>query len=318
MSTLLSMINESSQDRCATAGAIPVAHQRAMHQENKAAPRHRCAAKAALGAMLFASLVTGLAAQKKEAVAERGWTLVWRDEFNEPNSSPPEAGKWDFVTGGNGFGNRELEYYTARPANAHQRDGKLEIVANRESFTGADGVTREFTSARLKTSGKFSQAYGRFEARLKLPIGQGLWPAFWLLGDDISKVGWPGCGEIDIMELVGSAPSTILGTIHGPGYSGDKGPSTKFTLPRGKRFSDGFHVFAVEWEPGVIRFYVDRTLYVTRTPADLPPGTRWVFDKPFFIILNVAVGGNLPGPPDASTRFPQTMFVDYVRVYSRP
>ena len=287
-----------------------------MQQKNEAVVRRGWAAT--LAAILLALFVTGSAAQKKEAAANRGWKLVWSDEFNGPDGSPPDASKWEFVTGGNGFGNRELEYYTARLVNAHQRRGKLTIVASRESFTGSDGVTREFTSARLKTSGKFSQAYGRFEARLKLPIGQGLWPAFWLLGDDISKVGWPACGEIDIMELVGSAPSTILGTIHGPGYSGDKGPSTKFTLPGGKRFSDGFHVFAVEWEPGVIRFYVDRTLYVTRTPADLPAGTRWVFDKPFFIILNVAVGGNLPGPPDASARFPQTMLVDYVRVYSRP
>ena len=271
------------------------------------------------GAVLFALFVTGAFAQKKETSANRrDWELIWSDEFDGPNGSLPDAGKWSFVTGGNGFGNRELEYYTARAENAHQQDGKLVITAKSESFTGPDGVTREFTSARLKTQGKFSQRYGRFEARLKLPVGQGLWPAFWLLGDDISQVRWPACGEIDIMELVGSAPSTVLGTIHGPGYSGDKGPSTKFTLPGGKHFSDDFHTFAVEWEPNVIRFYVDDTLYVTRTPADLPAETRWVFDKPFFVILNVAVGGNLPGPPDSSTKFPQTMLVDYVRVYSRP
>ena len=272
-----------------------------------------------LGAVLLAFLVPSTSAQKKETSANhRGWQLVWSDEFNGSNGSLPDASKWSFVTGGNGFGNRELEYYTARTENAHQHDGSLVITAKRESFTGPDGVTREFTSARLKTAGQFSQTYGRFEARLKLPKGQGLWPAFWLLGDDISQAGWPACGEIDIMELVGSAPSTILGTIHGPGYSGGQGPSTKFTLPSGKRFSDDFHIFAVEWEPMVIRFYVDDTLYVTRTPADLPPGTRWVFDKPFFVILNVAVGGNLPGPPDSSTRFPQTMLVDYVRVFARP
>jgi beta-glucanase (GH16 family) len=245
------------------------------------------------------------------------WKLVWSDEFNASDGSLPDAGKWTFATGGNGWGNHELEYYTERAANAHQQNGNLVITAARESFTGSDGVTREFTSARLKTSGKFSQTYGRFEARMKLPSGQGLWPAFWLLGDDISQVGWPKCGEIDIMELVGSAPSTVLGTIHGPGYSGKAGPSSKYTLPNG-RFSDGFHVFAVEWEPDVIRFFVDDTLYATRTPADLPAGARWVFDKPFFIILNVAVGGDLPGPPDSTTVFPQTMLVDYVRVYSRP
>jgi beta-glucanase (GH16 family) len=247
-----------------------------------------------------------------------GWTLTWSDEFNGANGSLPDASKWTLVTGGNGFGNRELQYYTDRAENAHQQDGNLVMIAKREPFTGPDGVAREFTSARLKTSGKFSQKFGRFEARLKLPTGQGLWPAFWLLGDNISQVGWPACGEIDIMELVGSSPSTILGTIHGPGYSGDKGPSTKFTLPGGRRFDDDFHVFAVEWEPNAVRFYVDDILYVTRAAADLPPGTRWVFDKPFFIILNVAVGGNLPGAPDSSTRFPQTMLVDYVRVYARP
>ena len=279
---------------------------------------HRLSRTAALAAVLLVFSGATASGQKQQPLAERpGWKLTWHDEFDGANGSLPDAGKWSFVTGGNGFGNRELEYYTARAVNAHQQDGNLVITAQRESFAGPDGVTREFTSARLKTQGKFSQAYGRFEARLKLPIGQGLWPAFWLLGDDISQVRWPACGEIDIMELVGSAPSTMLGTIHGPGYSGDKGPSTKFTLPGGKRFSDDFHVFAVEWEPNAIRFYVDDTLYVTRTPADIPAGTHWAFDKPFFVILNVAVGGNLPGSPDSSTQFPQMMLVDYVRVYAR-
>jgi beta-glucanase (GH16 family) len=246
-----------------------------------------------------------------------GWKLVWSDEFEGKDGSLPEASKWTAVTGGGGWGNRELEYYTARPANAHQQSGKLIITAVKESYTGPDGVARDFTSARLKTAGKFSQAYGRFEARLKLPAGRGLWPAFWLLGGDIAQVGWPKCGEIDIMELVGSAPSTMLGTIHGPGYSGDAGLSSKYTLAGGKRFTDDFHIFAVEWEPGVIRFYADDVVYATRTPADLPAGSRWVFDKPFFILLNVAVGGNLPGPPDGATTFPQNMEIDYVRVYAR-
>jgi beta-glucanase (GH16 family) len=249
---------------------------------------------------------------------QRVWKLVWHDEFDGESGALPEHAKWTLVTGGSGWGNRELQYYTAREANAHQQRGNLIITANRELYTGPDGVTRDFTSARLKTAGKFSQAYGRFEARMKLPIGQGLWPAFWLLGDDIPQVGWPKCGEIDIMELVGSAPSTILGTIHGLGYSGNDGIGSKYTLPNGRRFSDGFHVFAAEWEPSVIRFYVDDTLYATRTPADLPAGTRWVFDKPFFLILNVAVGGDLPGPPNSTTVFPQTMVVDYIRVYARP
>jgi beta-glucanase (GH16 family) len=249
---------------------------------------------------------------------QRVWKLVWHDEFDGRDGALPENAKWTLMTGGGGWGNRELEYYTAREANAHQQSGNLIITANRELYTGPDGVTRDFTSARLKTVGKFSRTYGRFEARMKLPIGQGLWPAFWMLGDAISQVGWPNCGEIDIMEQVGSAPSTILGTIHGPGYSGKAGISSKYTLPNGGLFSDGFHVFAAEWEPSVIRFYVDDTLYASRTPADLPAGTRWVFDKPFFIIMNVAVGGNLPGTPNSATIFPQTMVVDYVRVYARP
>ena len=270
-------------------------------------------------AFLVVGCSIALAAQTANipAASRDGWKLIWSDEFNGANGSLPDSNKWGFATGGNGWGNRELEYYTARAENAQLHGGYLIISANRETFTGSDGVRREFTSARLKTAGKFSQTYGRFEARLKLPVGQGIWPAFWLLGDDLPQVGWPKRGEIDIMELVGSDPSTVLGTIHGPDYSGDKGISTRFSLPKGKRFSDDFHLFAVEWEPNVIRFYVDETLYAKRTPTDLPAGAKWVFDHPFFIILNVAVGGNLPGPPDSSTRFPQTMIVDYVRVYVR-
>ncbi|HET9409894.1 MAG TPA: glycoside hydrolase family 16 protein [Candidatus Sulfotelmatobacter sp.] len=245
------------------------------------------------------------------------WQLTWSDEFDGANGSLPDASKWTQVTGGGGWGNRELEYYTARAENAHQEFGNLVITAARETYAGPDGVTRDFTSARLKTAGKFSQTYGRFEARIKLPAGRGLWPAFWLLGEDIAQAGWPACGEIDIMELVGSAPDTILGTIHGPGYSGSAGVSSKYTLSGRKSFSDEFHIFAVDWAPNIVRFYADDVLYATRTPTDLPPGSRWVFDKPFFIIINVAVGGNLPGPPDDTTVFPQTMRVDYVRVFKR-
>lgn len=251
-----------------------------------------------------------------EAVPSR-WQLTWSDEFDGANGSLPDASKWTPETGGGGWGNRELQYYTARAGNAHQESGDLVITANSETYTGPDGVTRNFTSARLKTAGKFSQTYGRFEARIKLPTGRGLWPAFWLLGDDRAQAGWPACGEIDIVELVGSAPATILGTIHGPGYSGSAGISTKYTLASGKSFTDDFHIFAVEWAPNIIRFYTDDVLYATRNPTDLPAGSHWVFDKPFYIILNVAVGGNLPGPPDGTTVLPQTMLVDYVRVFKR-
>jgi beta-glucanase (GH16 family) len=245
------------------------------------------------------------------------WSMVWSDEFNGPNGSAVDSSKWSFDIGGNGWGNNELETYTSRTANADLEGGRLAIKTLKETFTGPDNITRNYTSARLLTKNKFSQAYGRFEARIRIPYGQGIWPAFWMLGDNIDTAGWPNCGEIDIMENIGKEPSIVHGTFHGPGYSGGKGVSAAHTLPGGKKFSDDFHTFAVEWEPNVIRFYVDGLLYKTRTPADLPAGTSWVFDRPFFIILNVAVGGGWPGNPDATTVFPQRMLVDYVRVYQR-
>jgi len=245
------------------------------------------------------------------------WSLAWSDEFNGPNGSAPDSSKWSFDIGGNGWGNNELETYTNRLVNADLEGGSLVIKALKESFTGTDGISRNYTSARLLTRNKFTQTFGRFEARIKLPFGQGIWPAFWMLGDNIGTAGWPNCGEVDVMENIGREPSIVHGTFHGPGYSGAGGVSASYTLTNGKKFSDDFHTFAVEWEPNVMRFYVDGLLYKTRTPADLPAGTTWVFDHPFFIILNVAVGGTWPGNPDATTVFPQTMQVDYVRVYQR-
>jgi beta-glucanase (GH16 family) len=245
------------------------------------------------------------------------WKMVWSDEFNGPNGSPVDSSKWVSETGGGGWGNNELEYYTNRLENAFQQDGNLVIKVLQEKYMGPGDASRNYTSARLKTKGKFSQAYGRFEARIKIPRGQGIWPAFWMLGDDIDKPGWPDCGEIDIMENIGKEPSLVHGTIHGPGYSGTNSIGAPYELPGDRRFADDFHVFAVEWEPDVIRFYVDDHLYETRTPADLPKGTKWVYDHPFFVLLNVAVGGDWPGNPDGTTVFPQTMLVDYVRVYAR-
>jgi len=244
------------------------------------------------------------------------WVLTWSDEFNGPDGSTPDPSKWIPESGGSGWGNNELQYYTPRLQNVRQEKGNLVIEATKEKFAEPDGVQRNYTSARLKTQGRFSQRYGRFEARIQIPSGQGVWPAFWMLGDDFSTVGWPACGEIDVMENVGSEPATIHGSLHGPGYSDVKPLTTAYALPRG-HFTDGFHVFAVAWEPRVIRFYVDGKLYATKTPADIPAGQRWVYDHPFFIILNLAVGGNMPGSPDDSTVFPQRMLVDYVRVYSR-
>ena len=270
--------------------------------------------------LLLGCLLSGMHRQpgrqgSSTAKSNRNWVLTWSDEFSAANGSAPDATKWVAESGGNGWGNEELEYYTARRKNVRQENGNLVIHAEKEEFTGSDGVRRKYTSARLKTQGRFAQKYGRFEARIRIPQGQGVWPAFWLLGDDFSTADWPACGEIDVMENRGVEKSTVHAAIHGPGYSSGKAISSGYTLRKG-RFSDGFHVFAVEWEPREMRFYVDDRLYATRTPADLPAGAPWVFDHPFFVVLNLAVGGKFPGSPDDSTVFPQRMLVDYVRVYS--
>jgi beta-glucanase (GH16 family) len=244
------------------------------------------------------------------------YVLTWSDEFSGANGSLPDSSKWVMETGGNGWGNNELETYTNRTQNAHIQDGNLVITALQETYTGSDGITRNYTSARIKTAGMLEQKYGRFEARIQIPQGQGMWPAFWMLGNNIGTVGWPTCGEIDIMENIGKESDKVHGSMHGPGYSGGNSLTAADTLASGK-FADDFHLFAVEWEPNVVRFYVDSTLYETRTPADMPSGATWVFDHPFFIILNVAVGGDWPGPPDNTTVFPQNMLVDYVRVYTK-
>lgn len=247
----------------------------------------------------------------------KGWALTWSDEFNGPNGSAPDPAKWKFDVGGDGWGNGELEYYTQRPQNVFVENGHLVIRAIREDFTGPDGVTRHYTSARLKTLGIFAQAYGRFEARIKIPYGQGVWPAFWLLGNDLGKTPWPGSGEIDIMENIGREPSLIHGSMHGPGYSGVEGLTARYALPGEQPFYEEFHMYAIEWEPKAVHFYVDSTLYATFTPGSLAPENRWVFDHPFFILLNVAIGGDWPGAPDESTSFPQDMLVDFVRVYKK-
>jgi beta-glucanase (GH16 family) len=245
-------------------------------------------------------------------------TLVWSDEFNGPDGSGPDPAKWHLITGGSGFGNNELEYYTSRAANIHQEKGNLVITARKEEYVGADGVAGHYTSARIETKGRFEQKFGRIEARMKLPDGQGIWPAFWMLGSDFDAVGWPVCGEIDIVEKVGFEPSAVHGTLHGPGYSGGEPLTGTFTLPGNARISDDFHLYAMEWTPREIRFYVDGVLYETQTVKSIPSTKHWAFDHPFFLLLNVAVGGYWPGNPDATTQFPVSMLVDYVRVYSLP
>jgi beta-glucanase (GH16 family) len=233
-----------------------------------------------------------------------GYTLVWNDEFNGADGTPPDPSKWAHETGGNNA-NQELEYYSDSIDNSQQRGGNLVITAT----TDGQG---NYTSARINTAGQFTQTYGRFEARAQLPFGQGIWPAFWMLGNNIGDVGWPACGEIDIMETIGTDVGENHGSLHSPGWD----PSAVTSLPGGAQYSDGFHVFAMEWDPGEIRFYVDGVLYETQDQSGAPGGA-WVYDHPFFIIINVAVGGNWPGSPDSTTVFPQKLLVDYVRVYKK-
>jgi beta-glucanase (GH16 family) len=175
----------------------------------------------------------------------------------------------------------------------------------------------------MLTKGKWSWAYGRMEARIKIPRGQGIWPAFWMLGANIDSAHWPTCGEIDIMENIGktSDQGTDHGTIHGPqgggDYNGGSGVGGSYTLPGGAALADAFHIYAIEWTPNQIKWFLDSTQFFTATPASLPGGSTWVFTQPQFFILNVAVGGNWPGFPDGTTVFPQQMIVDYVRVYQQ-
>jgi beta-glucanase (GH16 family) len=259
-----------------------------------------------------------IACDPKRPQSRSGWTLVWSDEFSAPDGSLPDPKKWTYDIGGKGWGNEELEYYTKRKENARIENGNLVITALKETYTGSDGLTREYTSARLKTPGLFAQTYGRFEARIKIPEGQGMWPAFWMLGEDIASAGWPKCGEIDIMENIGKEPCTVHGSLHGPSTVRPTSDLTSiFSLPAGQNFAGDFHLYAIEWEPDIVRFYVDSNLYATFNSSRWPAGGKWVFDHPFFIILNLAVGGNWPGSPDESTKFPQSMLVDYVRVYTK-
>jgi len=238
--------------------------------------------------------------------AKAGWQIVWHDEFED---AALDEASWTFDIGGHGWGNNELQVYTKRNENVRVENGQLIIEARREDF-----LDREYTSARLKTQGLKAWQYGRIEARIRIPRGQGIWPAFWMLGNDILTHPWPDCGEIDIMENIGKEPAIVHGTVHGPGYSGANGVGGPHELGKGA-FADDFHVYAIEWDTAEIRWFVDDNTYVTVTPKDLPG--RWVYDHPFFIILNVAVGGNWPGLPDGTTVFPQVMSVDYVRVYQR-
>lgn len=245
-----------------------------------------------------------------------GWVEVWRDDFDGPALAAPDASRWNVEVNELGY-NGELNYNTGERKNSFlDGSGNLVIRALREQYIDANGVqsSQPYTSARLNTRGKLAQAYGKFEARIRLPPGgRGIWPAFWMLGDDIDTAGWPDCGEVDILEWRGSTPSSIISSLHGPRYSGGDSYNDRYDLPRGS-YGD-FHVFTFEWTPDAVRWLVDGDPFFVKTAAALERRTHdWVYDHPFFVILNLAIGGIFDGAPDASTVFPQQMLVDYVSV----
>lgn len=261
---------------------------------------------------LLAALFLGLLTAAARAGDPAGWQLVWQDEFE---GHALNAAKWEFEVNAQGGGNNELQYYLTN--NARVDGGVLTIEARRERYTGPEG-SRSYTSSRLRTRGQGDWKFGRFEVRARLPSGQGLWPAIWMMPTDEVYGGWPNSGEIDIMELLGHKPHQVHGTLHyGDLLQGRHQEGAAYALPTGA-FSDNFHVFRFDWEPAVMRWYVDDHLYQTQTrwhtrthPFPAP------FDQRFHLLLNVAVGGNWPGPPNDKTLFPQTLIVDYVRVYRK-
>ena len=255
---------------------------------------------------VFSFVIISCSKDEKQKVTTLN-KLVMQDEFD--TNGAPNSAIWNYNigTGNNGWGNNELEYYTNNSENIKVVDGMLQITAKKQAFMGS-----EYTSARIFTKGLFEQKYGRFEARIKMPHGQGMWPAFWLLGANSDTVTWPQCGEIDIMEYRGQEPTLTHGTVHGPGYSGGTAITKSYDLVN-NRFDTDFHIFGIEWGEKYINFYVDDVLYNQITP-DKVTGA-WVYDHPFYIILNLAVGGAYVGSPNSETTFPQTMYVDYVRVY---
>ena len=246
---------------------------------------------------LLISLLVWMSCSDSTGPEDRNWQMVWQDEFDGGAGQLPDSATWNLDVGTD-WGNAQMEYDTDRPENV--------------SLDGQGYLAIVYTSGRINTKGLFETQYGRIEARMKLPYGQGLWPAFWMLGSNIDEVGWPNCGEIDIMEYRGQKTSRVHGSLHGPGYSGAAPVTTSFDLPNG-RFDLDFHVFAVEWDKNFVEFYVDDHRYLRIDKEDVP-GT-WVFDHPFFILINLAVGGNYVGQPNEMTLFPQTLLVDYVRVY---
>jgi len=267
-------------------------------------------------------LETGCGSSDEIVSPPARWVLTMSDDFDGAEGTPPDATMWTYDVGGDGWGNGQLEFNTDRVENVSlDGQGHLQIVALEESYMGND-----YTSGRIKTQVfvcddddkkcGFDQKYGRFEARIQLPEGQGLWPAFWMLGANVDEVPWPGCGEIDVMEYQGQRPKRVFGTLHGPGYSGGESISGDFELDGDETFADDFHVFAVDWDPGRIVFSVDGEVYHSVNSSSVPGD--WVFDHEFFVILNLAVGGTFGGPVGPDTVFPAKILIDYVRIFERP
>jgi beta-glucanase (GH16 family) len=240
---------------------------------------------------------------------QKPYELIWSDEFNGADGSLVDSEKWVVETGNNrGWGNNELQYYTDSPENCRIQDGNLVIVAIQEVKEGF-----QYTSARIKTMGKFEFQYGKVEMRAKLPQGMGIWPAFWMLGSDIEVNPWPQCGEIDIMEHIGRMPGVIHGTAHGPEYNGNMGIGN--SVMSESSIYENLHTYAVEWDSDSIRWYFDDVQYHQIIREKLPTTYTWVFDKNFFLLVNLAVGGNWPQNPNDTTVFPQAYTIDYIRVY---
>jgi beta-glucanase (GH16 family) len=236
--------------------------------------------------------------------------------INGPSGASPDPSKWSFDTGGEGWGNEELETYTSRPRNAAlDGGGHLAIIARSERYTGADGISRNYTSARLQTLHTFQFQYGVMEARVRVPAGRGLVAQFWALGNEAYDAyeAWPACGEIDTMEVLGSETNIVNGTLHAPWQFAPNGVGG--TLQSATALSSAFHNYSVQWEPTKISFRLDGVTYETVTPADLPAGAAWPFTHPYFLLMDLAVGGVWPGSPDASTQFPARMLVDWVRIW---
>jgi beta-glucanase (GH16 family) len=274
-----------------------------------------------LGVVLIAGLVlllTNVLSSSGSSVPPppptAGLKLVWSDEFNGPAGSAPSARRWHLAVGRYGSADHEQEIFTSKRANS-QLDGNGDLVITARATGPGIPQTRSYTSARLDTSRLFSTRYGVIEARMKLPPGRGLWDAFWLLGDDYPQVGWPRAGELDVMEALGQEPGTVQGHIHGPVTGASGQYQVGFVKRLSRPLTDSFHTYGVSWAPNSVSWFLDGKVYGKATPTSLRPNADWVFNAPFHLILNLSVGGDWAGPPDANTPFPASTVVDWVRVY---